>query len=102
MRSLGFVVGVLLLLVAAATGVAQIMALMAHHSYQPIALGEIWYTIDGNSLVGFQALIEKRLSPSLWPPILTVLTMPAWISLGVPGLLLVFLCRRRRRGLDSF
>ncbi len=102
MRALGFVIGVILLLGAAATGVAQIFAYVAHGSYQPIALGGIWYSINGNSLVGFQALIEKRLSPSLWPPVLTLLTLPAWLTLGVPGLVLVLLCHRRRRGLDAY
>jgi hypothetical protein len=102
MRSLGFVIGVILLLCAAATGVAQIFAYVAHQSSQTIALGGIWYSINGNSLVGFQALVEKRLSPDLWPPILTLLTSPAWLVLGVPGLILALLCRPRRRRLDAY
>jgi hypothetical protein len=44
------------------------------------------------------ALIENGISPSLWPPIQWLLTLPTWLVLVPPGLLLVLLCRHNRRG----
>ena len=53
--------------------------------------------LHANSLVGFQALIEKGPLPWLWPPIQYVLTLPTWLLLVPPGLLLVVACRPRAR-----
>jgi hypothetical protein len=100
MKRFGYLVGIVLLVFAAATGVAHLLALVSGAAAQPVSLGSLWYGVHANSLVGFQALIEKRLSPSLWPPILWLLLLPAWLTFGVPGLLLVILCRPRPRGFD--
>ena len=58
----------------------------------PISLGWLWFQIHGNSLVGFQALIEKGVSPAAWPPIQALLTWRLWLVLGVPGVLLALCC----------
>ena len=59
--------------------------------------GEIWARIDGNSLVGFQALIEKGVASWLWSDAaLPVLLGPAWAIPLVPAVLLLWLARRRR------
>jgi hypothetical protein len=81
---------VLLVLAAVAAVAAIVMGLRGAHP--TISIGWLWFQIDGNSLVGFQALIEKRVSPALWPPIQTVLTWPVWLALGIPGLLLALSC----------
>ena len=96
MRRTGCSVGVVLLLLAAASALAGIV--MAQGALGPISLGWLWFQIHGNSLVGFQALIEKGVSPAAWPPIQSVLTWPLWLVLGVPGLLLALCCLRLRRG----
>lgn len=97
MRRLGFGLGLLLLIVAGAAAVAQIFSLLVNASYQPVALGSIWYNIHANSLVGLQALIEKSISPALWPPVLWLLRLPAWLFFGVLGGMLLLLCRGRGR-----
>ena len=66
--------------------------------YRLISGGELWFMFDGNSLVGFQALIEKQIAPWLWSDIvLPVLRGPAWAIPLVPAALLLLLGRRRRR-----
>jgi len=45
-----------------------------------------------------QALIENHLWNTLWNPgIETVLRLPLWLVLGVPGLLLALVARTRKR-----
>jgi hypothetical protein len=66
--------------------------------YQVLSIGEIWVTINANSLVGFGAMIEQRISPWLWLEVIVpLLTLPAWLYLGALGGLVLWLCRQRRR-----
>jgi hypothetical protein len=94
MRKFGCWFGIGLLLVGAAVAVAE---LLARYQGAPttLSLGAIWFRIHANSLVGFQALIEKGLSPAIWPPIQWLLTLPTWLVLVPPGLVLIVLCRAR-------
>jgi hypothetical protein len=96
MRRFGCWLGVVLLLAGAAAGVAELLTMLQGAS-QTLSIGAIWYRIHANSLVGFQALIEKGLSPLIWPPIQWLLVLPTWLVLVPPGLLLVLLCRERGR-----
>lgn len=101
MKRFFFSLGLVLVIVAAATAVAQLFSFLAQGGYQPIALGSIWYNVHANSLVGFQARIEQSISPSAWPPIQWFLQLPAWLTLGVLGILLMLAGRGRdRRGFD--
>jgi hypothetical protein len=99
-RRFGFGLGLVLATLAAAVAVAQLFSLLARGGYAPITLGTLWYNVHANSLVGFQALIEKSLSPALWPPILWLLGLPAWLLLGAIGAVLLLTARPRRRGFD--
>ena len=91
--------GVLLLIALAVFGHEAHSAATAG-GYRLISGGELWFMFDGNSLVGFQALIEKKLAPWLWSDIvLPVLRGPAWAIPLVPAALLLLLSRRRRRQL---
>lgn len=101
MRQLGYLIGWGFLLVAGATLVAQLFSLWASGGYRPISIGSMWYVLDGNSLVGFQGLIERSLGSMVWAPVQLVLTAPAWLSLAVPGVVLALLCRPRQRGLGG-
>jgi hypothetical protein len=96
MKRLGCIVGSVLLLLAAASALAGIV-MAAQGARGPLSLGWLWFQIHGNSLVGFQALVEKSVSPAAWPPIQSLLTWPAWLVLGVPGVLLGLCCLRPRR-----
>jgi hypothetical protein len=96
MRTFGYWLGVGLLIAGAAAGAAELFALLQGGT-SSLSPGAIWFRLHGNSLVGFQALIEKGPLPWLWAPIQYVLTVPAWALLIPPGLLLVVLCRLRAR-----
>ena len=100
MMRIGYYLGLALLLLAAATLVAQLFSILAHGGYRPVALGSVWYQVGANSLVGFQAFVEQSVSPSVWPSISWVLGLPAWLVLGFAGAVLYFACRPRGRGFD--
>ena len=102
MRRAGYAIGILMLLLAAAAAVAQLLYLLLGETYAPVSIGSMWYAVGANSLVGFQALIEKNLGSFAWAPIQFVLTLPAWISLAILGGLLFFACRRRERGFGRY
>jgi hypothetical protein len=97
MRKFGYWLGVALLIAGAAAAVAELLTVW-QGAPATLSLGAIWYRIHANSLVGFQALIENRITPLVWPPIQWLLTLPTWLVLSPPGLLLMLLCRHKRRG----
>jgi hypothetical protein len=96
MRRFGYWLGVALLIAGAAAAVAELLTIW-QGAPATLSLGAIWYRIHANSLVGFQGLIERGLSPLIWPPVQWLLTLPTWLALVPPGLLLVVLCRDRGR-----
>jgi len=95
---IGRVVGGVLLFGAAAALCVELFRWGRDGVYQIVSIGEIWVGINANSLVGFGAVVEQRLSPWLWLEVIVpLLTMPAWLILGVLGGLALWLCRRRAR-----
>ena len=90
-----------MLLAAGACAIAELMHMTVGSGYQPVSLGSIWYNLHGNSLVGFQALVEKQISPAVWAPLQVALEIPAWLILGPLGLIMLLIFRGRRRGLSS-
>ena len=91
-------VGVVLGLVFFAALGHEIYGAATGSGYRLISGGELWFRFDGNSLVGFQALIEKNIAPWLWSDIvLPVLRGPAWAIPLVPAALLLLLTWRRRQ-----
>ena len=100
MGRVGYWPGLVLLVFAAATAVAQLLSLVTGAVAPPVTLGSLWAAVSANSLVGFQALVEQSLSPSLWPPILWLLLLPAWAPVGLLGLLLLLVGRGRGHGRD--
>ncbi|MGH6914580.1 MAG: hypothetical protein ACREH6_04640 [Geminicoccaceae bacterium] len=99
-KRIGFWLGLLLLIAGAAAGLTELVTLM-RGAHRTISIGSIWFSIHANSLVGFQALIEKRIAPALWPPIQYLLTLSAWLVLLPPGLLLTLFCRPTREILQT-
>ena len=89
--------GLVSLLVFLAVFGHEVYGAITGGGYRLISGGELWFMFDGNSLVGFQALIEKNVAPWLWSDIvLPVLRGPAWAIPLVPAALLLVLGRSRR------
>lgn len=70
--------------------------------YRLIALGELWFRLDQalgtGSINVTQAFIQRYVWAWLWEGIIQpILLAPAWLILGIPGLLLAYLCRHRGR-----
>ena len=58
--------------------------------------GQLWFDLDRDSLQLAQPAIERHVARWLWFPVIaTILQWPAALVLGVPGVLLVLLARRR-------
>jgi hypothetical protein len=54
---------------------------------------DLWYTGWPGSLIRMQIRLE-RIAPFLWDPVMTgVLTLPAWLLFGLPGLALTWMSR---------
>ena len=60
------------------------------------AAGELWFLLHPDSLNLMQAVIQRNVSAEIWESyIQTILLWPAAFVLGVPGLVLILLFRRR-------
>jgi hypothetical protein len=90
-------IGWLLLGAALLCAGGEALASLQAGQWAPTAAGELWFRLDPSSLNLSQAVIQRYVAPWLWDPaIVTVLLAPAWVVLGLPGLLLSRLCRGAR------
>jgi hypothetical protein len=66
-------------------------------------LGELWHQLAPTSYIQVQFTVEEHLGqPWLWDLIVAILlSPPAWLVLGILGLILVVLGRRRHRPLSE-
>jgi hypothetical protein len=62
-------------------------------------VGTVWASIHQNSLLLFQPAVERHLAPWLWQSVLQpyFLEQPAWLVLGILGVLLMLIGRKKRR-----
>ncbi len=75
---------------------AEIVRSLEAGVWTPVALGELWFRIDVDSLNLAQAGIQRNVHPALWDPVLvTVLQWPGWLGPAVLASLLLLLFRRR-------
>ncbi len=99
MRQLARGLGLVLLVLGAAAAVAEVLMLVASGGESRISVGTIWYALAANSLVGFQAAVERTGGELGRDLALGALALPAWLVLGALGLALRLLGRPERRGL---
>jgi hypothetical protein len=93
---IGRLLGWLLLLAALAVLGRDLIAWHATGHFVPIATGQLWYDLDRGSLNLAQAAIQRHVATWLWNPVVTtILSFWAVLVLAVPGLLLLWACRRR-------
>jgi hypothetical protein len=59
--------------------------------------GETWNDIHSTSLQLLQPAIERHVAGWLWDPVvLSILTAPTWLVLGVIGIVLIILGRKQK------
>ncbi|MGF1609938.1 MAG: hypothetical protein ACFCUQ_11120 [Kiloniellales bacterium] len=98
MRSVGRLLGWLLVLASFASLVYDLIRVAQGEAFRLSPLGQIWFALDPGSLNLVQAVIERYVWPPLWDPaILWVLQQPAALVLLLPGVLLLLLIGRGRR-----
>ena len=95
----GRILGWLLIVLAVAAAGHEGITSLDAGAYDSFAFGELWAKIDIASLNLIQAVVQRYILPWLWDGvILNVLLMPAWLVLGVPGVVLAWTCRARGGG----
>jgi hypothetical protein len=86
--------GLVLLLAALAVLGHDLLAWRADGVFAPLPLGRLWLYISRGSL----AAVQRDLPDPLWnPALVTVLSAWAAPSLAIPGFMLYWSARRRRR-----
>ncbi len=96
------IIGALLILAALAAAGVELVQWISSGTYKSVTLGGVWYEVHRASLNASQAGIQRYVAPWLWDPVIMwVLVQPAWATAGLPGAVLLWLGRpkkkRRRR-----
>ncbi len=79
---------------------AEVVAALETNAYRGLALGELWYLLNRDSLNLMQAVTQRYLLPILWDGAVVLLLQPAWIVLGITGPVLVLLFTARNEDKD--
>ena len=88
--------GIFLAVALMAAGAETVRSLEAG-GWQPLALGQLWFSIDAGSINLMQAVVQRYLHPAIWDPgVMVLLQWPTWVLAGILGLVLLLLFRRRR------
>jgi hypothetical protein len=95
-------IGWLLLALGVAILCHDLIKWMLSGSFEFIDAGLFWFSVHQDSLKLAEPAIARYLHPFLWHPVMsTILVAPAFLVIGLPGGLLVFLARRRGRGVHG-
>jgi hypothetical protein len=96
MRFLFYTGWVLLICAFIAAAAEQVVRLYPGASAIMTPAYDLWYTLAPKNQTIVQIRIE-RIAYFLWDPVLkSVLALPAWLLLGLPGVLLAWYCRPGR------
>lgn len=88
------IVGIVWLCLALMSFGAEAVRSLEAASWQPLALGYLWYIIDPDSLGLTQAVTQRYLLPVLWDPVaIEVLRWPAWSVFGGLAAILAIIAR---------
>ena len=92
----GRVIGWIFVVAAIAVLARDVYAWIDSGALAFAATGELWFTLHSGSLNLLQAITQRYIFPALWDPIfVTVLLWPAFLVIGIPGLILSYAFRRR-------
>jgi hypothetical protein len=92
------VVGGLLCAVALVAVMADLSLWISSGAWHSATVADHWQRINPHTLNLAQAVIERYVSAWLWDFVIRIiLGWPTWAVLGVPGIILLALPRRRTR-----
>jgi hypothetical protein len=92
------VIGWLLILAALVLLGRDVYGWLAAGHWKATLAGEVWHSLSPNSLALLQPAIERHIWPPLWHHVvLPILIQPAWLVLGILGVLLLIIPRRARK-----
>ena len=87
-----------LLLVAVIFAVSDATRSLGPTGATAVTVHQAWSTVSPISLSAAQGAVQRYTHPAVWNwGVLKILQLPAWALLGLLGLILAFLGRRRRR-----
>ena len=90
--------GLILIFIAIVVGVLDLIGSYNGGDFTLTDVGSLWYSTHPGSLQLLQPAIARHISPFLWDPIMiTILLWPVTSALGVPGLIIMLLTRRKTR-----
>jgi len=96
MRTLFYVGWILLIGAFVSAAAEQVVRLYPGQTPMLVPAYDLWYTLWPGGLTITQIRIE-RIAPGLWDPVITsILSLPTWFLLGLPGLVLAWRCRANR------
>ena len=88
----------LLLIVAVIFAVSDATRLSENPHSQAMTVLQTWAAVSPTSLAAAQAALQRSTHPLVWQwGALSLLQLPASVLLGIAGLVLAYLGRRRRR-----
>ncbi|AKR58252.1 hypothetical protein GCM10011321_29040 [Youhaiella tibetensis] len=96
MRLILRTLGTWLLSIAVILGVIDGTKSLAANAVITTSLGDLWTSLNATSLEWVQAFLETRFfGPVLTPMLASLLTVPSFVVVGVPAIVLAFLGRSR-------
>lgn len=76
---------------------------MAANALMITSLGDAWAMVHASSLLQFETMISTSPVNFAWGSLIEpVLGWPGWAVLGVPGIILAFLGRSRKNGINNY
>jgi hypothetical protein len=94
---IGRIIGWLLVLAALVVLVSDLIGWLDTGHIGAVAAGQLWFEISPTTLELAQPAIQRHVAAWLWDPIVVILSLPAALVLGAPGLLLLWAFRNRDR-----
>jgi len=103
MRLILRTISLLALIMAVITGVQDAIRSVATSQIVITSLGSAWYSVSPDTLNLAQAVIQRKIHPYLWDPVMQwILLRPAWSVFLVLALLFYLIAWRRPKPAGRF
>ena len=69
---------------------------IADRSFFITRSADVWSSLHQASLIALEPWVEHNIAPWAWAGVVAVINQPAWLLLGIVGIVLILLGRRKR------